>query len=87
MAAPSSVGERRLRDALLAFFFFLHVFYSAAGTEEGASTAEFDVRPGGMVHSFSKSLVRRGTCTSQVEAADWLSVSWQPGLGMSRRAF
>ncbi|KAL8177576.1 UNVERIFIED_CONTAM: hypothetical protein K2H54_013383 [Gekko kuhli] len=82
MAAPRSVSERWLRDGLLAFFFFLHVFSSAAGTEEGAVTAEFDVRPGGMVHSFSKSLGDY-ECTFTYAAQGGTNEQWQMSVGVS----
>ncbi|EMP24224.1 UPF0556 protein C19orf10 like protein [Chelonia mydas] len=50
MAAPSGAGARRLWAGLVP------VLLLFAAAEEGPSTAEFDVRPGGMVHSFSRSL-------------------------------
>nr|XP_056701448.1 myeloid-derived growth factor [Euleptes europaea] len=82
MAAPIAVGEGWLRDGLLAFFFLLHVFYSAAGTEEGARTAEFDVRPGGMVHSFSRSLGDYA-CTFTYAAQGGTNEQWQMSVGVS----
>ncbi|XP_060088658.1 myeloid-derived growth factor [Heteronotia binoei] len=82
MAAPRSVGERQLRDSLLAFFLLSRVFYAAAGTEEGASTAEFDVRPGGIVHSFSKSLGDY-ECTFTYAAQGGTNEQWQMSVGVS----
>uniref|UniRef100_A0ACB8F1W9 Uncharacterized protein n=1 Tax=Sphaerodactylus townsendi TaxID=933632 RepID=A0ACB8F1W9_9SAUR len=82
MVAPISISERRLQRGLLALFFFLHVFYSAAGGEEGGSTAEFDVRPGGMVHSFSKSLGDYA-CTFTYAAQGGTNEQWQMSVGVS----
>ncbi|XP_048352487.1 myeloid-derived growth factor-like [Sphaerodactylus townsendi] len=82
MVAPISVSERRLRHVLLVLFFFLHVFFSAARGEEGGSTAEFDVRPGGMVHSFSKSLGDYA-CTFTYAAQGGTNEQWQMSVGVS----
>lgn len=54
MAAPSGRSGRRLWAALLP----AALLCLAARAAEEPSTAEFDVRPGGEVHSFSRSLVR-----------------------------
>ncbi|KAK2542357.1 hypothetical protein Q9233_000449 [Columba guinea] len=52
MAAPSGRSGRRLWAALLP----AALLCLAARAAEEPSTAEFDVRPGGEVHSFSRSL-------------------------------
>lgn len=58
MAAPRLVSGWWLRDRLVTLAaFFLLLLSLATGAEEGSSTADFDVRPGGMVHTFSRSLV------------------------------
>uniref|UniRef100_A0A8B9V365 Myeloid derived growth factor n=1 Tax=Anas zonorhyncha TaxID=75864 RepID=A0A8B9V365_9AVES len=53
MAAPSGRSGRGLWGAVVAAAALLWLGARAA---EGPSTAEFDVRPGGEVHSFSRSL-------------------------------
>ncbi|XP_077188071.1 myeloid-derived growth factor [Paroedura picta] len=82
MATASSLSERWLWGGFLAFFLLSHVFYPAAGTEEGASTAEFDVNPGGMVHSFSKSLGDY-ECTFTYAAQGGTNEQWQMSVGVS----
>lgn len=56
MAAPSGRSGRRLWAALVP----AALLCLAVRAAEEASTADFDVRPGGEVHSFSRSLVRGG---------------------------
>lgn len=54
MAAPSGRSDRRLWAALVP----AALLCLAVRAAEEPSTADFDVRPGGEVHSFSRSLVR-----------------------------
>ncbi|XP_063003067.1 myeloid-derived growth factor [Elgaria multicarinata webbii] len=82
MAAPRFVSGRRLRDALAAAAFFLHLLPPAVGSEGGPSTAEFDVRPGGMVHSFSRSLGDYA-CTFTYAAQGGTNEQWQMSIGVS----
>ncbi|XP_042335138.1 myeloid-derived growth factor [Sceloporus undulatus] len=82
MAAPRRVRSGRLWDGLLASAFFLQLFLSAAGADEASATAEFDVRPGGMVHSFSKSLGDY-TCIFTYAAQGGTNEQWQMSMGIS----
>ncbi|XP_038626755.1 myeloid-derived growth factor [Tachyglossus aculeatus] len=54
---------------------------AGAGSEE-ASTVEFDVRPGGMVHSFSRSLGEY-TCVFTYAAQGGTNEQWQMSVGIS----
>lgn len=68
MAAPSGRSGRGLWGAVVAAAALLWLGARAA---EGPSTAEFDVRPGGEVHSFSRSLVRAGERRGYAPRPDW----------------
>ncbi|XP_006278723.1 myeloid-derived growth factor [Alligator mississippiensis] len=78
MAAPSGESSGRLWLALLAAVLPL----ALGGAGEGASTAEFDVRPGGMVHSFSRTLGDY-TCTFTYAAQGGTNEQWQMSVGVS----
>ncbi|XP_032992452.1 myeloid-derived growth factor [Lacerta agilis] len=85
MAAPRSTRARRLWDGLAAaaaVFFLLLPLLPAAEAEGDQSTAEFDVRPGGAVHSFSKSLGDY-TCTFTYAAQGGTNEKWQMSIGIS----
>ncbi|XP_066492286.1 myeloid-derived growth factor [Tiliqua scincoides] len=82
MAAPRLLSERRLWDGLLFTLFLLQLRPSVLRAEEGVTTAEFDVRPGGMVHSFSKSLGDY-TCTFTYAAQGGTNEQWQMNVGVS----
>ncbi|XP_060641178.1 myeloid-derived growth factor [Anolis sagrei] len=82
MAAPSSARSGRLRGGLWTSVFFLPLFLSAAAAEEGSDTASFDVRPGGMVHSFSRSLGDY-SCTFTYAAQGGTNEQWQMSMGTS----
>uniref|UniRef100_A0A8D0EGG2 Myeloid derived growth factor n=1 Tax=Strix occidentalis caurina TaxID=311401 RepID=A0A8D0EGG2_STROC len=72
MAAPSGRSGRRLWAALVP----AALLCLAARAAEEPSTADFDVRPGGEVHSFSRSLVRGGEGGSEER-------QWQMNIGVS----
>ncbi|XP_026545816.1 myeloid-derived growth factor [Notechis scutatus] len=55
MVAPRLLGNRRLWDSWTSFF-LLQLLLSAVGAKQEPITADFDVRPGGMVHSYSQNL-------------------------------
>ncbi|XP_039372094.1 myeloid-derived growth factor [Mauremys mutica] len=76
MAAPSGAGAWRLWAGLVP------VLLLFATAEEGPSTAEFDVRPGGMVHSFSRSLGDY-TCTFTYASQGGTNEQWQMSIGVS----
>ncbi|NWJ01676.1 MYDGF factor, partial [Crypturellus undulatus] len=78
MAAPSGVAGRWLPAAVVAVV----LLCPAARAEEAASTADFDVRPGGMVHSFSRSLGDY-TCTFTYSAQGGTNEQWQMSVGVS----
>ncbi|XP_077777858.1 myeloid-derived growth factor [Podarcis muralis] len=86
MAAPRSVRARRLWNGLAtaaAFLVILPLLPAAeAGAEGDQSTAEFDVRPGGAAHSFSKSLGDY-TCTFTYAAQGGTNEKWQMSIGIS----
>lgn len=58
MVAPRLLGNRRLWVSSTSFFFLLQLLLSAVGAKQEPIKADFDVRPGGMVHSYSQNLVR-----------------------------
>ncbi|XP_067410642.1 myeloid-derived growth factor [Emydura macquarii macquarii] len=76
MAAPSGVGARRLWAGLVPVLLLL------AAADEAPSTAEFDVRPGGMVHSFTRSLGDY-TCTFTYASQGGTNEQWQMSIGVS----
>uniref|UniRef100_A0A8D0H268 Myeloid derived growth factor n=1 Tax=Sphenodon punctatus TaxID=8508 RepID=A0A8D0H268_SPHPU len=78
MAAPSGANGKRLWVGLAPVF----LLFLAAGAEEGLNTSEFDVRPGGMVHSFSRSLGEY-TCTFTYAAQGGTNEQWQMSVGIS----
>ncbi|NXY11643.1 MYDGF factor, partial [Pteruthius melanotis] len=86
MAAPSGRSGRRAWAALVPAALLCLAARAAAepGTAPGAapSTAEFDVRPGGEVHSFSRSLGDHG-CTFTYSAQGGTNEQWQMSLGVS----
>ncbi|NWH58796.1 MYDGF factor, partial [Geococcyx californianus] len=77
MAAPHRQGERALWAVLVPALLCL-----AAGAAEPPSAAEFDVRPGGEVHSFSRSLGDY-TCTFTYAAQGGTNEQWQMNIGVS----
>nr|XP_038025179.1 myeloid-derived growth factor [Anas platyrhynchos] len=79
MAAPSGRSGRGLWGAVVAAAALLWLGARAA---EGPSTAEFDVRPGGEVHSFSRSLGGY-TCTFTYSAQGGTNEQWQMIVGVS----
>ncbi|XP_062815684.1 myeloid-derived growth factor [Anolis carolinensis] len=82
MAAPASVCGGRLRRGLWSAALLLRLCLSAVAAEEASSSAEFDVRPGGMVHSFSKSLGDY-SCTFTYAAQGGTNEQWQMSMGTS----
>ncbi|NXC03328.1 MYDGF factor, partial [Orthonyx spaldingii] len=86
MAAPSGRSGRRAWAALVPAALLCLAARAAAepGTEPGAapSTAEFDVRPGGEVHSFSRSLGDY-SCTFTYSAQGGTNEQWQMNVGAS----
>nr|XP_020649882.1 myeloid-derived growth factor [Pogona vitticeps] len=83
MAAPRLVSGRRLWEAVRAVVFLLPLLLlSAAGAEEASTAAEFDVRPGGMVHSFAQSL-GDFTCSFTYAAQGGTNEQWQMSVGLS----
>uniref|UniRef100_A0A8B9V058 Uncharacterized protein n=1 Tax=Anas zonorhyncha TaxID=75864 RepID=A0A8B9V058_9AVES len=78
MAAPSGRSGRGLWGAVVAAAALLWLGARAA---EGPSTAEFDVRPGGEVHSFSRSLGGY-TCTFTYSAQGGTNEVSQASLQM-----
>eukprot|EP00075_Anas_platyrhynchos_P038528 XP_027327781.1 myeloid-derived growth factor [Anas platyrhynchos] len=81
MAAPSGRSGRGLWGAVVAAAALLWLGARAA---EGPSTAEFDVRPGGEVHSFSRSLGGY-TCTFTYSAQGGTNEVSQASLQMSEQ--
>ncbi|KAM6218261.1 myeloid-derived growth factor [Rhynchocyon petersi] len=86
MAAPSgrrdsNGGARSLWAALL----LTAVALSAVGALPEPTTAEFDVRPGGVVHSFSQSMGPgdKSTCTFTYASQGGTNEKWQMSLGTS----
>ncbi|XP_015507200.1 myeloid-derived growth factor [Parus major] len=86
MAAPSGRSGRRAWAALVPAALLCLAAQTAAepGTAPGTdpSTAEFDVRPGGEVHSFSRSLGDYG-CTFTYSAQGGTNEHWQMKVGAS----
>ncbi|NWW13595.1 MYDGF factor, partial [Oreocharis arfaki] len=86
MAAPSERSAQRAWAALVPAALLYLAARAAAepGTAPGAapSTAEFDVRPGGVVHSFSRSLGDYG-CTFTYSAQGGTNEQWQMNVGVS----
>ncbi|XP_057274758.1 myeloid-derived growth factor [Pezoporus wallicus] len=78
MAAPSGRSGRGLWAALVP----AALLCLAAGAAEEPSAARFDVRPGGGVHSFSRSLEER-TCTFTYSAQGGTNEQWQMNVGVS----
>ncbi|KAM6040152.1 myeloid-derived growth factor [Theristicus caerulescens] len=78
MAASSGRSGRRLWAALVP----AALLCLAARAAEEPSTAEFDVRPGGEVHSFSRSLGDY-TCTFTYSAQGGTNEQWQMNIGVS----
>ncbi|XP_068776124.1 myeloid-derived growth factor [Struthio camelus] len=78
MAAPSGMGGRRLWAGVVPVVLLCLV----ARAEEGPSTTDFDVRPGGMVHSFSRTLGDY-TCTFTYSAQGGTNEQWQMNIGVS----
>ncbi|NWY68031.1 MYDGF factor, partial [Erithacus rubecula] len=85
MAAPSGRSCRRAWAALVPVALLYLAARAAAGpgTAPGAtpSTAEFDVRPGGEVHSFSRSL-GDFSCTFTYSAQGGTNEQWQMQVGL-----
>ncbi|NWY44899.1 MYDGF factor, partial [Sylvia atricapilla] len=86
MAAPCGRSGRRSWAALVPAALLCLAARAAAepGTAPAAvpGTAEFDVRPGGVVHSFSRSLGDFG-CTFTYSAQGGTNEQWQMNVGMS----
>ncbi|XP_053156914.1 myeloid-derived growth factor [Hemicordylus capensis] len=82
MAAPRLFSDGRLWDGLVAVVFLLQLLPLAFGTEEASSTADFDVRPGGMVHSFTKNLGDY-SCTFTYAAQGGTNEQWQMSVAAS----
>ncbi|XP_066062007.1 myeloid-derived growth factor [Chamaea fasciata] len=86
MAAPSGRSGRRSWAALVPAALLCLAARAAAepGTAPDAvpGTAEFDVRPGGVVHSFSRSLGDYG-CTFTYSAQGGTNEQWQMNVGTS----
>ncbi|KAM6463651.1 myeloid-derived growth factor [Liasis olivaceus] len=82
MVVPRLLGNRRLWDGSTASFFLLQLLLSAVGAKEEPITVDFDVRPGGMVHSDSKSLGDY-TCTFTYAAQGGTNEQWQMSIGVS----
>ncbi|NXT98172.1 MYDGF factor, partial [Buphagus erythrorhynchus] len=86
MAAPSGRSCRRAWAALVPAALLCLVARAAAepGTAPGAtpSTAEVDVRPGGEVHSFSRSLGDY-SCSFTYSAQGGTNEQWQMNVGVS----
>ncbi|XP_071434075.1 myeloid-derived growth factor [Pithys albifrons albifrons] len=83
MAAPSGRSGGRAWAALVPAALLCLAAASpdtAPGTEPG--TAEFDVRPGGEVHSFSRSLGDY-SCTFTYSAQGGTNEQWQMNVGLS----
>ncbi|NWR07641.1 MYDGF factor, partial [Paradoxornis webbianus] len=84
MAAPSGRSGRRSWAALVPAALLCLAVRAAAepGTAPDAvpGTAEFDVRPGGVVHSFSRSLGDYG-CTFTYSAQGGTNEQWQMNVG------
>ncbi|KAM6231744.1 myeloid-derived growth factor [Spheniscus humboldti] len=78
MAASSGRSGRRLWAALVP----AALLCLAARAAEEPSTADFDVRPGGEVHSFSRSLGDY-TCTFTYSAQGGTNEQWQMNIGVS----
>ncbi|KGL82794.1 UPF0556 protein C19orf10 [Tinamus guttatus] len=78
MAAPSGTAGRWLPAGVVAVV----LLCLAVRAEEASSTADFDVRPGGMVHSFSRSLGDY-TCTFTYSAQGGTNEQWQMSVGVS----
>ncbi|XP_031459807.1 myeloid-derived growth factor [Phasianus colchicus] len=78
MAAPCGRSSRWLWAAVVP----AAVLCLAVRAVEEASTAEFDVRPGGEVHSFSRSLGDY-TCTFTYSAQGGTNEQWQMNIGVS----
>ncbi|XP_033926891.1 myeloid-derived growth factor [Melopsittacus undulatus] len=77
MAAPSGRSGRALWAALLP----AALLCLAARAAEEPSAAEFDVRPGGGVHTFSRSLGDRA-CTFTYSAQGGTNEQWQMNVGV-----
>ncbi|XP_007439816.2 myeloid-derived growth factor isoform X2 [Python bivittatus] len=82
MVVPRLLGNRRVWEGSTASFFLLQLLLSAVGAKEETITADFDVRPGGMVHSDSKSLGDY-TCTFTYAAQGGTNEQWQMSIGVS----
>uniref|UniRef100_A0A8C9ES29 Myeloid derived growth factor n=1 Tax=Pavo cristatus TaxID=9049 RepID=A0A8C9ES29_PAVCR len=78
MAAPCGRSRRWLWAAVVP----AAVLCLAVRAAEEASTTEFDVRPGGEVHSFSRSLGDY-TCTFTYSAQGGTNEQWQMNIGVS----
>ncbi|KAF7236661.1 Myeloid-derived growth factor [Varanus komodoensis] len=81
MSAPS-LSDRRLLDAAVAAALLLQLIPVVAGTQGRSNTSDFDVRPGGMVHSFSQSL-GEFSCTFTYAAQGGTNEQWQISVGIS----
>ncbi|XP_044514428.1 myeloid-derived growth factor [Gracilinanus agilis] len=87
MAAPighggsGALGPRHWASLLL----LLAAAAAAAGGSDGDHVVEFDVRPGGVVHSFSQSHAKAGehTCTFTYASQGGTNEQWQMSLDLS----
>ncbi|NXM68612.1 MYDGF factor, partial [Serilophus lunatus] len=86
MAAPTGRSGRRLWAALVPAALLCLAASAAAqqgaAPDTGPSTAEFDVRPGGEVHSFSRSLGDY-SCSFTYSAQGGTNEQWQMNVGVS----
>uniref|UniRef100_A0A0B8RYD0 UPF0556 C19orf10-like protein n=1 Tax=Philothamnus irregularis TaxID=1899461 RepID=A0A0B8RYD0_9SAUR len=82
MVAPRLLGNRRLWESSTSFFFLLQLLLSAVGAKQEPITADFDVRPGGMVHSYSQNL-GDVTCAFTYAAQGGTNEQWEMVIGVS----
>ncbi|XP_013913811.1 PREDICTED: myeloid-derived growth factor [Thamnophis sirtalis] len=75
MVAPRLLGNQRLWDSS-ATFFLLQLLLSAVGAKQEPITADFNVRPGGMVHSYSQNL-GDVTCSFTYAAQGGTNEQWE----------
>ncbi|KAL7993051.1 hypothetical protein Chor_017307 [Crotalus horridus] len=82
MVAPKLFGNRRLWDSSASFFFLLQLLLSAVEAKQESVTADFDVRPGGMVHSYSQNL-GDVACNFTYAAQGGTNEQWEMIIGVS----
>uniref|UniRef100_J3S5G6 UPF0556 C19orf10-like protein n=1 Tax=Crotalus adamanteus TaxID=8729 RepID=J3S5G6_CROAD len=82
MVAPRLFGNRRLWDSSASFFFLLQLLLSAVEAKQESVTTDFDVRPGGMVHSYSQNL-GDVACNFTYAAQGGTNEQWEMIIGVS----